>query len=104
MTEIINDDGLVAKTEKKYSYYVTQKKDPIDKDDLKTWLETQSEIHKKKNRHVCVKRVFDQNTGLGHTIYRTTGSFYVVREFKIYVVVFLHCVKFDILSAGPFHQ
>ena len=104
MTEVINDNGLVAKAEKKYAYYIAEKKEPMEQNELKNWLDEQSTVHKNKNRHVCIKREFNKETGLGYTNYRTTGSFYIVNDCRIYVVVFLHCVKFHILSAGPFQS
>ena len=98
MTEIINENGLVARAEKRYAYFITEKSDPVTKESLKAWVESQTKLKQKKPRHVSIRRIFDKETGIGQTVYRTTGSFYVLKDFKIYVVVFLRSVKFDILS------
>ena len=100
MTEIITEEGMVARAEKRYSYFVTERKDPITKENMQAWIEEQATLRQKKPRHVSIRRIFDNDTGIGQTLYRTTGSFYVLKELKIFVVVFLHSVKFDVLSSG----
>ncbi len=99
MTEIITEKNLVARAEKKYSYFVSERKDPVTKEHLQTWIDSQAKLRQNKPRHVSIKRIFDKDTGIGQTIYRTTGSFYVLKEFKIFSIVFLHSVKFDILNS-----
>ena len=101
MTELINEGGLVARAEKHYSYYVTEKREAVTKDDMQSWIDEQSNLRQKKPRHVSIRRIFDGASGIGQTLYRTTGSFYVLREFRVYAVVFLHSVKFDILNSPP---
>ena len=99
MTELINEGGMIARAEKRYSYFVTEMKIPVSKANLQGWIKSQTEIKQKKPRHVSIQRNFDGETGIGQTTYRTTGSFYVLREFKVYAVVFLHSIKFDILNS-----
>jgi hypothetical protein len=101
MTELINEDGFVARAEKIYSYFVTERKDSPSQESLQEWIESQAQMRQKKPRHVSIRRIFDGATGVGQTIYRTTGSFYVLRNFRIYAVVFVHSIKFDVLSAPP---
>jgi len=99
MTEIITERNVVARAEKKYSYFISERKEPITKENMQSWINKQAKLRQTKARHVSIRRIFDKDTGIGQTIYRTTGSFYVLKEFKIYSIVFLHCVKFDILSS-----
>lgn len=98
MTELIHEGDLVARAEKRYSYFVTEKKEPVTKSNLEEWVESQAKLRQKKPRQVSIRRVFDGETGIGQTLYRTTGSFYVLREYRIFIVVFLHSIKFDILN------
>jgi hypothetical protein len=100
MSEIINDGGMVARAEKHYVYFVSEWKKPMKKGELQAWMASQSKMRQKKPRHIFIHRVYDRDTGIGQTLYRTTGSFFVVRNFRIYAVVFLHSVKFDILSSS----
>jgi hypothetical protein len=101
MTELINEDGFVARAEKIYSYFVTERKDAPPQDGIQDWIESQAQMRQKKPRHVSIRRIFDGATGIGQTVYRTTGSFYVLRNFRIYAVVFVHSIKFDVLNSPP---
>jgi len=101
MTEIINDKHMVARSEKRYAYYITERDDPVTKENIESWVDDQAKIKKQKPRHVTIRRTFNKDSGVGQTLYRTTGSFYVVRNFKIYAVVFLHSIKFDVLKSAP---
>lgn len=100
IVEIIDQDGVVARAEKKYSYYVSEQNPFSDNKDLKAWVEMQSQAYQKKDRHVSIKKIFDPKTGVGQMIYRVIGSFYVVQNLHIFAVVFMHSIKFDMLN-GP---
>ncbi len=100
IVEIINQDGLVAKAEKKYCYYVSEQKPFVDPAHIEDWVEKNSQPHSKKDRHVSIRKTFDHKTGLGQMIYRVIGSFYVVQDLHVFAVVFMHTIKFDILSGG----
>jgi hypothetical protein len=97
--EVINQDGLVARAEKKYSYYVSEQHDAFkDPEKLQSWFNLQSEPYRKKDRHVSIRKVLDPKTGVGQMIYRVIGSFYVVQDLHVFAVVFMHSIKFDMLS------
>ena len=98
IVEIINQDGLVAKAEKKYAYYVSEQKPFVDPSHLEEWVEKNSQPYSKKDRHVSIRKTFDQKSGIGQMIYRVIGSFYVVQDLHVFAVVFMHSIKFDILS------
>ena len=99
ITEMINQQGFVAKAEKKYSYYVSEQRQQFsDPQQIQHWVQTQTEAHEKKNRHVAIKKIFDKKSGVGQMIYRVIGSFYVVQDLHIFAVVFMHSIKFDMLS------
>ena len=98
IVEMIRQDGMVARAEKKFSYYIfeqPQKQDPIQLENL---TEAQSMMNSKKDRHVSIKKVFDNKSGTGQMAYRVIGSFYVVQNLHIFTVVFMHCIKFDMIS------
>lgn len=103
IVEVINQDGVMARAEKKYSYYVSEQNPFQDQTDLKAWVEVQSHAHQKKDRHVSIKKIFDPKTGVGQMVYRVIGSFYVVQNLHIFAVVFMHSIKFDLLSGDIPH-
>ena len=101
MTEIIDKNGLLARAQKRYNYYVSEKNGKfLGNKSLKAWADDTAKVLNEKPRHVNIKRIFDKTTGKGRTCYRTTGSFYVIREKRVFAIAFMHSVKFDILSVA----
>ena len=98
ITELIDQEGMVAKAEKKYSYYVSEQGLSADAEQLKSWAELHNQPYHKKNRHVSIRKVYDGKTGVGQMIYRVIGSFYVVQNLHVFAVVFMHSIKFDMLT------
>ena len=98
IVEVINQDGFVARAEKKYSYYVSEQDAMKDQVQLKAWADLQQQAYQKKDRHVSIRKTLDPKTGLGQMVYRVIGSFYVVQNLHIFAVVFMHSIKFDMLT------
>ena len=99
IVEVINQDGFVARAEKKYSYYVSEQNNLFkDLEALKAWTDSQNTSLQKKSRHVSIKKIFDKDSGVGQMIYRLIGSFYVVQNLHLFAIVFMHSIKFDLLS------
>lgn len=98
IVENIRQEGVVARAEKKFRYYVFEQNPVHDPSQLQTWMETQSMTNTKKDRHVSIKKIFDNKSGTGQMAYRVIGSFYVVQNLHIFTVVFMHCIKFDMIS------
>ncbi|GEM_PF-1089797 len=99
IVELIDQDGVVARAEKKYSYYVSEQNTSKSAEQLKSWMNVQSHGgYTKKDRHVSIRKTFDHKTGVGQMIYRVIGSFYVVQDLHVFAVVFMHTIKFDMLS------
>ena len=101
IVEMIKENGLVARAEKKFSYYVFEQDPMSDPGHLKHWMDSQQAVNSKKDRHVSIKKIFDNKTGTGQMVYRVIGSFYVVQNLHIFAVVFMHSIKFDMLSKLP---
>lgn len=104
MTELIEKEGFIARAQKKYTYFITERLGQyFGSNSLQEWMAEKSKILTQKPRHISVKRIFNKEHGVGQTTCRTSGSFYVVKQEKIFAVAFLHTVKFDILgpASGP---
>ena len=102
ITEMIDEKGVTARAEKKFSYYVSEQNPSKDNLDGQAWLEMQKLSQRKKDRHVSIRKEFDPKTGVGHMVYRVIGSFYVVQNLHLFAVVFMHSIKFDMLTPTPF--
>ncbi len=96
--EMIRQDGMVARAEKKFSYYVFEQNPTQDPAQIENWVENQSMVNTKKDRHVSIKKVFDNKSGTGQMAYRVIGSFFVVQNMHLFTVVFMHSIKFDMIS------
>lgn len=100
--EMIRQDGMVARAEKKFSYYIFEQGAaqgaPQDPSQIETWAEQQAMMNTRKDRHVSIKKIFDNKSGTGQMAYRVIGSFYVVQNLHIFTVVFMHSIKFDMIS------
>ena len=99
--EMIRENGLVARAEKKFSYYVVEQNPVEDPTHLNQWMESQKTLNTKKDRHVSIRKTFDNKSGTGQMVYRVIGSFYVVQNLHLFAVVFMHSIKFDMLSKLP---
>ena len=101
--EMIDQDGVVARAEKKFAYYVSEQSPFMDQDKMKSWMDIQAQSHQKKDRHVSIRKVVDPKSGIGQMIYRVIGSFYVVQDLHVFAVVFMHSIKFDMVSPNLPH-
>jgi hypothetical protein len=98
IVEMIRQDGMVARAEKKFAYYIFEQNNVPDPAKLESWVESQSAVSTKKDRHVSIKKIFDNKSGTGQMAYRVIGSFYVVQNLHVFTVVFMHSIKFDMIS------
>ena len=57
--EMIRQDGMVARAEKKFSYYIFEQNAVQEPSQFETWAEAQSMMNTKKERHVSIKKIFD---------------------------------------------
>ena len=101
IVEMIHENGMVARAEKKFSYYIFEQNALENPEHLQHWMETQKTLNAKKERHVSIKKIFDNKSGTGQMVYRVIGSFYVVQNLHIFAVVFMHSIKFDMMSKFP---
>ena len=97
IVEMIREKGLAARAEKKFSYYIFEQNVKGDPAQLQEWVEKQKAHSTKKDRHVSIRKTFDDKSGKGEMAYRVIGSFFVVQNLRIFAVVFMHAIKFDML-------
>ncbi len=98
IVELIDENGMVAKAEKKYSYYVAEQNPFGNTDEITAWANLKSQSLQKKDRHISIRKIFDPKTGVGQMVYRVIGSFYVVQNLHVFAVVFMHSIKFDMTT------
>ncbi|MBI4353464.1 MAG: hypothetical protein HY593_06045 [Candidatus Omnitrophica bacterium] len=96
IVEVINQNGIIAKAEKRYSYYVAEQSPFQDTENLQQVFQGEPFAPTRKDRHVSIKKIFDRKSGIGQMIYRVIGSFYVVQNLHLFAVVFMHSIRFDL--------
>lgn len=96
--EMIRQDGMVARAEKRFAYHILEQEQGQDPAQMQDWVDSKSTTNTKKDRHVSIKKIFDNKSGTGQMAYRVIGSFYVVQNLHIFTVVFMHSIKFDMIS------
>ena len=90
IVELIEEKGMKARAEKRFSYYIFEQ----------TMKGNEKMDSPKKDRHVSIRKTFDDKSGKGEMAYRVIGSFYVVQNLRLFAVVFMHSIKFDMLTKG----
>lgn len=90
--EIIEKDGILAKTTRRCLYFVKEKtriKNPMD---LKSIAEIKTANDKIK-RHFHVLKERDSNSGLDKLMCKVAGTFYAMINEYLYCIVFVHTFK-----------
>src|SRR5262245_26038613 len=100
IVEFIHKDGTVARAQKNFSYFVAEQ-DPFENTaQMDFWLKEHPHVTDQSDRHISIRKTFDEKSGEGEMAYRVIGSFYVVQNLHLFVVVFLHSIRFDMLTPG----
>jgi hypothetical protein len=100
IVEFIHKDGTLARAQKNFSYFVAEQ-DPFEnQDQMSHWLAQHPHVTDHSDRHISIRKTFDEKSGEGEMAYRVTGSFYVVQNLHLFIVVFLHSIRFDMLTPG----
>ena len=104
IVEYIHKDGTLARAQKNFSYFVAEQ-DPFENSDqINHWLLTHPHVTDQTDRHISIRKTFDEKSGEGEMAYRVIGSFYVVQNLHLFVVAFLHSIRFDMLTPGQLAQ
>ena len=100
IVELIHKDGTVARAQKNFSYFVSEQ-DPFENAmQMNYWLAQHPHVTDHSDRHISIRKTFDEKSGEGEMIYRVIGSFYVVQNLHLFIVVFLHSIRFEMMTPG----
>ena len=95
--EIVEKDGVLAKTTRRCLYYIKDKvliKNPMD---LKGIAETKLDDSKfKKHFHVLKER--NSASGIDRLMCKVAGTFYAMVNEYLYCIVFIHTFKISFLT------
>jgi len=99
--EIVQKNGLLAKSERRCRYFVKYKARVDNPEDIVNLAKIKEE-NKKSKRCFYVLKCHDSNDGIDKLICKFKGTFYAVIGKVIYCIVFVHSfkIRFKALAAG----
>ena len=93
LKEVFENNGVIAKTERR-SFYLVKDVRPLDeKKDIQKWLDSQKNTGLVGKRHFHITREHSDALCEDRVICRITGTFYAVVDKKVYTVAFLNSFR-----------
>ena len=100
LTEVIERDGVVAKTERRSFYYIKSVSPLEDKDNIKKIIESQECGRAPiSRRRFHILKEHSDTSGKDKLICKIYGTFYAVAGNKVYTIAFLHSFKVKFVKA-----
>lgn len=91
--EIVEKDGLVAKTEKRSMYFLMGRTHIEDPEDLEKLNELKSLNLPHKKKHFYVLKIHDDKLGEDRLVCKAAGSFYAVCGNELLSIAFVNSFK-----------
>ena len=89
LKEVFENNGIIAKTERR-SFYLVKDVRPLDeKKDIQKWLDSQKNTGLVGKRRFHITKEHSDALGEDRVICRITGTFYAVVNKRVYTVAFL---------------
>ncbi len=95
--EIVEKDGILAKTTRRCLYFIKEKtpvKSPMDLQKISDI----KDLDEEQKRHFCVLKQRDSDLGVDKLMCKVAGTFYAVVNNYLYCVVFFHTFKISFLA------
>jgi hypothetical protein len=99
LKEVYEQNGVMAKTERRCFYYIKEIKHLETEDDLKFWIESKNDALGSTKRHFHIFKQHDDIMGQDKIICKVAGTFYAVAEKTVYTIAFLHSFKVSFARA-----
>ncbi len=99
LREVFEKDGIVAKTERRYFYFIKDISRVEDDVELQNWVELQNKATPPKKRHFHILKEHNDELGEERLICKVAGTFYAVAGKEVYTIAFLHSFKVLLMKA-----
>ncbi|MFH1995743.1 MAG: hypothetical protein ABIJ27_01950 [Candidatus Omnitrophota bacterium] len=93
LKEIFEKNGVLAKAERRYFYFVKEISRLENDQDLQAWMKEQNAACPTKKRHFHILKEHDNRQGNDRLLCKVLGTFYAVSKKKVYTIAFLHAFK-----------
>jgi hypothetical protein len=93
LQEVFENNGVMAKTERRCFYYIKDVIQVESPDDLKRWMDLQKESAANVKRHFYVFKEHNDKLGEDRLLCKILGMFYIIVENSVYAIAFLHSFR-----------
>jgi hypothetical protein len=93
LREVFEKDGVVAKTERRCFYYITDIIHLDNQDDLQKWLDSQGNSGAAGKRKFYIFREHSDKHGEDRLLCKILGTFHVIVDNMVYAIAFLHSFR-----------
>jgi len=93
LKEIFERDGIVAKTERRSSYFIKDVAHLKTDEELNKWVNLQGVRNEPVKRHFRIMKEHNDLYGTDKFICKIIGTFYAVVDKDVYTIAFLHSFK-----------
>lgn len=100
VVEVFEKKGVLAKTERRFFYFVKDLTRIEDDTELREWIGSHNIIKKEGQKHFYIMREHNEKVGIDRVICKITGTCYAIFNNIVYTIGFLHSFKarFDKIS------
>ena len=100
LKEIFEKDGVRAKTERRYFYFIKDVVHVDANEDVQGWIDKNNTApDPNRNRHFHILKEHNDGLGEERLICKVAGTFYVVIGREVYTIAFLHSFKVTLVKA-----
>ena len=103
LKEIFEKDGILAKTERRYFYFIKDIHHLKDEEEFQAWMGEQNKTSPSTKRHFYILKERNDELGEERLICKVAGMFYAVVGRDVYSIAFLHSFKVRLLKSEVQH-
>jgi len=103
LTEIFEKDGVRAKTERRYFYFIKDIHHMKDDEAFQEWMNEQGKFSPPTKRHFHILKEHNDGLGEERLVCKVAGMFYAVVGRDIYSIAFLHSFKVRLAKSEVQH-
>ena len=100
LKEVVEKDGVIAKTERRCFYFIKDITHLDEGKDLEKWVDSQNNTEPISKRHFHILKEHSDGLGEDKLICKIAGTFYAVVDKNIYTIAFLHSFKVTFVKAS----
>jgi hypothetical protein len=93
LQEIFEKDGVLAKTERRYFYFIKEIAYVDSDKSMEEWVSEKNLAEPAKKRHFYIMKEHSDTSGTDKLVCKVAGTFYAIVGRMVYTIAFLHAFK-----------